>query len=114
MRNGYADYAVAMGFYDRNGDPMPMMCWARMTNTPYREVARTAFGPDGHDALVHTIWQGVPAPILRPLPYLIFSTLVRIHGSPLDGTFHRSSTLQEAIEMHDMFALTVAHELESW
>lgn len=110
MRNGYAEYGIPVGYYDREGNPMPLMCWAKMMSTPYRFVAQTGFGPD-HEAYVSTIWTGVPAPILAPVPYLIFATLVAGRASEMDGHQWRSSTLEGAIEMHDLVALSVAHEL---
>lgn len=108
MRNGYAEYGIPTGYYDRDGNPMPLKCWANVTGTPYTFVARTEFGPDEY---VLTVWTGVPMPMLTPPPGLIFATLVNVKASELNGHQWWCSSLEDAITRHDMIALSVAHEL---
>lgn len=112
MRNGYAKYGIPAGYYDREGKPMPLMCWARIAGTPYRYVARTGFGPEERDGFVSTVWSGIPSPVFMPAPGLIFETLVLAKTSSMNENVWRHSSLDEAIAMHDMIALSVAHELE--
>jgi hypothetical protein len=112
MRNGYAEYGIPAGYYDRDGKPMPLMCWANIGPTPYMFVARTGFGPDERDGFVSTIWTGIPAAVCMPPPGLIFETMVFATASTLHEHRLLHSDLGQAIEMHDMIALSVAYELE--
>jgi hypothetical protein len=114
MRNGYAEYGIPPGYYDRDGKPMPLMCWANTAGiNPYRFVARTGFGPEERDGFVSTVWTGIPGPVFMPPPGMIFETMVFAARTTLNEHRWLHSTLDEAIGMHDLIALSVAQELAS-
>lgn len=110
MRNGYAAYGIPPGYYDRNGDPMPLMAWAKAAESLYRFVACTALGPEEADGYVSTIWVGIPAAVFMPPPGLIFRTAVFATGSKMDQEEWAHSCLEAAIEAHDAIVSAVRLE----
>ena len=109
VRNGYAEYGVPAGYYDRNGEPIELLHWADLTkNNAYRLVAYNDFRAAG---FVSTVWRGVPMPTLMPPPGLIFETMVFMPDSVLNRRQWGHATLDQAIEVHDMVALSVWQEI---
>lgn len=111
MRNGYAimtRYGIPEGYYDRDGNRIPLLRWADMMNTPYRYVARTEFGPS---EFVSTVWGGVPRAVLGPPPGMIFETMLFAERSKMNRQMWLYGSLDEAIAGHDEIALDLAREL---
>lgn len=113
VRNGYALRGEDSGpfrYFDREGNGMPLMCWANMTNNDaYRCVAQTLFGPEER---VSTIWLGLNSLPLVPPPGLIFETMVFAERSEMNQAQWRHASLDQAIEVHDMVSLALAMELK--
>lgn len=112
VRNGYALGRLESwpGYYDREGKPMPLMCWANMMNNDaYRCVAQTLFGPNER---VSTVWLGINTSVIGPPPGQIFETMVFAERSEMNEGQQRYSTLDDAIIGHDMISLALAMELK--
>lgn len=113
VRNGYALEkwdSGPFGYYDRDGNRMPLMCWANMTNNgAYRCVAQTLFGPEER---VSTVWLGLNSNPLVPAPGMIFETMVFAERSEMNYGQWRYSTVDAAIEGHDIVSLALAMELK--
>jgi hypothetical protein len=96
-------------YYDRDGQPMEMMDWARALEKD-RTVEKTSmwFG------LVHvsTVWLGLNHSYLPGQPPLIFETLVffKFGGT---GEMRRYSTEQQALQGHHEVCLAYRNPLHA-
>jgi hypothetical protein len=99
-----------MGFYDRDGNPIDLMEWARLIEDfRYKIVAQEhILTPSGTPVFVSTVWLGVDHAFRlsgREVPILIFETMVfmdlddRTHMDDLDMV--RYSTEEQAIAGHN-------------
>lgn len=112
VRNGYAldRYESPFRYFDREGNGMPLMCWANMMkNGAYQNVAQTLFGPEER---VSTVWLGLNSYPLVPPPGMIFETMVFAERSEMHEEQWRYGSLDAAIEGHDIVSLVLARELK--
>lgn len=81
--------------YDRDGKPMTMKQWERLTRDEYKRVAYDTVG----DVAISTIWLGIDHQFGEGPP-LIFETMIFGIDSDLDQEQWRYSTEAEAIAGH--------------
>lgn len=114
VRNRYAPPwdSGPFRYFDREGNGMPLMCWANMMNLndgAYQNVAQTLFGPGER---VSTVWLGLNSYPLVPPPGMIFETMVFAERSEMHQAQWRYGSLDAAIEGHDIVSLVLARELK--
>lgn len=100
-------------FYDRDGNPLNLMQWARLFEDfeGYRNLRQTRItdAATGAQYLVSTVWLGNNQAYLGGPP-LIFETMVFSEG-PLDQQCWRYSTEAHALAGHDAAVLVVGATL---
>jgi hypothetical protein len=82
-------------YYDRQGEPINMMQWARRFGADDRQVVETIVG----EVRISTVWIGLDHDFSGVGPPLIFETTV--FAGPQDQLMDRYSTEAQALAGHD-------------
>jgi hypothetical protein len=95
---------MALTYYDKEGNLIPMWDWVALIESEdpnVRIVAKTQVG----DTEVSTVWLGINMNFGGSGPPIIFETMV--FGGPLDEQMDRYSTETEALAGHTAMVMRV-------
>ena len=96
---GMGGFGNASDWYDRQGEPIPMLVASEYLNDyDYKVVAKDAFVFDGEPVEVSTVWLGLNHNWWPGKPPLIFETM--IFGGKYDLESWRYATEEQALAGH--------------